>query len=103
MVPRVKVLDGDSTLHDVVMVVSPGRCRDSLDLGIKHQGMISGVRSFGQAGAYRPVSVLRRSGLMTVTGLVVLYSRLRRSAPPVPRNPGSSPLGLNLWVVVTTD
>ena len=55
MVPRVKVLDGDSTLHDVVMVVSPGRCRDSLDLGIKHQGMISGVRSFGQAGAYRPV------------------------------------------------
>ena len=54
--PRVKVLDGDSTLHhDIVMVVSPGQCMGSLDLGTKRQGMISGVRTFGQAGAYRPV------------------------------------------------
>ena len=54
--PRVKVLDGDSTLHhNIVVVVSPGQCMASLDLGTDRQGMISGVRTFGQAGAYRPV------------------------------------------------
>ena len=50
------ILDRDSTLnHDIVMVVSPGQCMASLDLGTKCQGMISGVGMFGQAGTYRPV------------------------------------------------
>ena len=61
--PGVKILDGDSTLHlDIVMVVIPGQCMARLDLGTKCQGMISSVRTFGQAGTYRPVfssSVLR--------------------------------------------
>ena len=55
--PRVKVLDGDSTLnHDIVMVVSPGQCMVSRDLGTRCWGMICGVGTFGKAGAYRPVS-----------------------------------------------
>ena len=41
----------------IVVVVSLGLCMASLDLGsTRHQGMISGVRMFGQAGPYRPAS-----------------------------------------------
>ena len=76
--PRVKVLDGNSTLnHDIVMVVGPGQCMASLDLGTRRQGMISGVGTLARLAPTGQFPVLRRLGLMIATGLVVSYTHLR--------------------------
>ena len=45
------------TLYSIVIVMSPGQCMATLDLGLPStRTMISDVRTFGQAGPYRPAS-----------------------------------------------
>ena len=70
------------------MVVSPGQWMAILHLGTRRLGMISGVGTFGQAGAYRPVpsSWSLRSHDSDRVGRVV-YSPTHESGLAVPLKP----------------